>query len=115
MEINVSKINDKGKIKGFKEKLKSFLVSLKKIPWLLGERVFSFFLTAILLAIIVSALFFFKSIVLTQRQTLSVPPDLPVFGQEALDKIKQHWQDRRQKLEAADTTSYPDLFSPKGE
>lgn len=98
-----------------KEKIKGFLVSLKRFPWTIGERVFPFFVVMIILAIVIGTLFFLRFVVSTQRQALPASSGLPVFGEPTLEKILRNWQNRQRKLEAAENLDYPDLFSPKEE
>lgn len=108
IEIKILKIVNKEKIKGF-------LLFLKRLPWTIGERVFPFFVVMIILAVVIGILFFLKSVVLMPRQALPVSSELPVLDEPALEKILRNWQSRQQKLEAADNLDYPNLFSPKGE
>ncbi|MDP2860091.1 MAG: hypothetical protein Q8N98_00050 [bacterium] len=98
-------------LKIFWEKIKDLLLFLKRFPWTIGENVFPFFVVMIILAVVVGTLFFFKF----QSPVLPVSSELPVLDEPRLEKILQNWQERRQKLEAADAADYPDLFSPKGE
>lgn len=85
----------------------------KKLPWLAGEKVFLLFLTMIFIAIIISAVFFFKYVFLVQRQLPVLSLDLPTFNTQLLSEILKIQELRQQKLESANAEIYPEIFSPK--
>lgn len=85
----------------------------RKLPWLIGEKVFFLFIVMIFIAIIISGVFFFKYVFLVQRQSPVVSLDLPTFNTQLLSEILKIQELRQQKLEGANAEIYPEIFSPK--
>lgn len=106
MRAQLPKIN-------WRMKTKHLFDFCRKLPWLVGEKVFFLFLVMIFIAIIISAVFFFKYVFLVQRQLPVVSLDLPIFNTQSLSEILKVQESRQQKLEGANTEIYPEIFSPK--
>lgn len=98
---------------GFKNRLARLVSFFKRLPWLWGEHVFTFFLAAIFLASVLGGLVAYKYTVLFQQRKPVLTSQLPSFDKESLQAMLRFWQERRQRFQDADTKSYPALFVPK--
>jgi len=103
------------KFKINKEKIKEKVLFLKNFPWLIGENVFTFFVTMIFIAILISTLFFVRYVILIDRYYKIPPSQLPTLNEKTLESILETWQQRQDRLDGADSKVYPNLFLPKSE
>jgi len=95
-----------------KEKIKEAVSALKHLPWLVGENAFSFFITIIFIAILISSLFFVRYIVLIDHYYRAPPSQLPILNEKTLESILEIWQQRQNRLNNAGNKAYPDFFLP---
>ncbi len=95
MKINI------GKIKIF----------LKKLPRMLGEHAFIFFLTIILLELILGGLLFYKYNILAEKVRPKVVEKPLQFEEKVYKQVLNEWAERHKRLGATETKKYFDFFS----
>ncbi len=95
-----------------KEKLEKAILFIKMVPWVIGEKAFSFFLAMIFLGIVVSSFLFFKYVFLARQQEYDLPC-LPVLETDKLNAVLKAMADRDLEFKTTDSKTHPDLFSPK--
>jgi len=95
-----------------KIKLKKIKEAIKKLPRILGERAFLFFLALFSLFLIFGGLVYYKYSILVPR----VEPEIfesekPIkFQESTYQEILKIWEVRQKRFEEADLKIYPDPF-----
>ena len=86
------------------------LALAKKIPWVLGEKVFLFLLALLLFSFLAGGLVFYKYDYLASRIESEQQESLFKFNQENYNRVLNSWDIRAKKFQDAGSEQYPNLF-----
>lgn len=92
--------------------LNKIKIFFSKLPRILGEKAFLFFLALLFLALIFGGLIFYKYNFSIQNKKPEISQsEKPIqFKEKIYQDILQIWQDRGKRLNEAETKQYPDPF-----
>ncbi|OGZ67385.1 MAG: hypothetical protein A3C58_03795 [Candidatus Staskawiczbacteria bacterium RIFCSPHIGHO2_02_FULL_34_10] len=100
------KINLNGVIR----KIKNLWITIKKIPWILGENAFLFILIFILLDILFGELIFYKYIFLVRKEEPKVASLSTKFQENIYQSVFKEVEKRENILNNPSSEIYIDLF-----
>lgn len=82
----------------------------KKLPKILGERAFIFFLILLFLALIFGGLVFYKYSILAQKAEPEIFEKPLKFKEETYQEVLKTWKERQKIFEETELKTYPDPF-----
>lgn len=88
-------------------KIKNFL---KKIPRILAERAFLFFLFLFLISLIFGIFIFYKYNILVKKTEVKITKQPTQLNQKAYEDILNIWQEREKKLKEIESKQYQNPF-----
>ena len=91
-------------------KLKEIFKSSKKLPRILAERAFFTFLGSLVVALVLGALAFYQSGILTKDKITFSEDQTLQFKEKTYQIILDEWQLRDLKSLEAESKTYPDPF-----
>jgi len=93
-------------------KFNKIKVFFSKLPRILGEKAFLFFLALLFLALIFSGIVFYRYSFLIQNKKPEISQsEKPIqFKEKIYQDILQIWQEREERFNEAETKQYPDPF-----
>ena len=97
-------------IKLKKIQLKKFVVFLKRLPRILGEKAFLTFLGLMIFSLIFGAFLFYKYSFLTKKIEPQITESSLKFKEKTYEDVLKSWQEREERFEGADLKEYPNPF-----
>jgi len=93
-----------------KIKFKKFKNKISRIPKILAQKSFLFFLFLFLIFLLISVFLFWKYEISLKEKEVS-PIQVRKFNRAKLEKILKIWQERREEFEKIEEKKYKDPFS----
>ena len=93
-----------------KIKIQEKLKALRKLPWIIGKRIFIFLMLSLLFNFILGGFLFYKYSILASKETLDNPIASLQFQENIYKEVIQFWQEREIQFKSAESAEYPDLF-----
>jgi len=92
--------------------LKKTKIFLRKLPRILGEKAFLFFLALLFLVLIFSGLVFYRYSFLIQKQIPDISQlEQPIqFKEKTYQDVLSIWQKKERRFQEAETKTYPNPF-----
>lgn len=90
--------------------LKNILRFLKKLPRMIAEHAFPACIAFILLAVILSALIFYKYCILVEKVEPELSKIPAQFDEQLCQQVLKQTEEQQKRFQETDYKQYPDLF-----
>ena len=82
----------------FKKLLDSYVIKIKKIPWILGKNSFLYILIFILIDILIGEFLFYKYVLLIETEEPKIISTSDKFKENIYQSVLEEWQNRENIL-----------------
>jgi len=91
-------------------KLKNAQLFLKRLPWLIGERLFISILISFLICLLAAGLIFYRCAWKIREAEPSAQETTIKFKKDIFQSLTEEWAEREAAFQAAEEKEYPNLF-----